>query len=182
MKARPRYAENKIAEVMSGIFNDYGLPSVERKPVIGRKGPDLTWNEAKIIIDVKSRKAVPLLYKFPTSEVCRYGELLAVKLSDFSLIIGECVQYPCERPISMVVQRWYENMDEWTQNEMPSGISALVLHWPRSKYANAVFVFKEIQWELLNERFSAATSTNQTAGRHEAGGLRDCEEQSRNLP
>lgn len=74
MKARPRRAENRVAEVLSKIFSDVGKSPVKRIPVLGREGPDITWNEVKLIVDVKSRKANPkMMFADP-------GELLIITL------------------------------------------------------------------------------------------------------
>ena len=60
MKATPRKAEREIALVFSQFFSDIGMSPVERIPILGRTGPDITINEANLVIDVKSRKSVPV--------------------------------------------------------------------------------------------------------------------------
>ena len=59
MKARPRRVENRVAEVLTEKFRAMGVDCLyERIPVLGREGPDLTWeknNPLGLAIDVKSR-------------------------------------------------------------------------------------------------------------------------------
>ncbi len=57
MKARPRCVERSVAEALSSILNT----PVERIPVLGRTGPDLTYHPPlNLIVDVKSRINVPV--------------------------------------------------------------------------------------------------------------------------
>ena len=71
--------ENRVAAYLSALFAGIGLSPVERIPVLGRTGPDLTINELGLVVDVKSRQACPKMYF--CGSVCFDGEYLAVPLS-----------------------------------------------------------------------------------------------------
>ena len=125
MKARPRRIENRVAQVLTAQFEPLGLSPVERIPVLGRRGPDLTWNEIKLIVDVKSRKACPK--SFFHEGLFRHQKLLACPVGDITVFNCDLMG---DLPASKQVNRWFHHMDEWTKAEMPSGITALVLHLP----------------------------------------------------
>lgn len=148
MKARPRNAENRIAEELTLALGPHVLGDFvfERIPVIGRRGPDLTYpNPLDLAIDVKTRLSVPkgLFKQFPISEpdwdshcvvvadffVCRVH---AIK---YSLLSG---RWACTDWRSEQVWNWYRNMARWTVTN-PS-IPALILHRPRMKYRDSVFI------------------------------------------
>jgi len=150
MKARPRRAEREIAGLLSGFFIQYGLGPVERIPVLGREGPDISMNELSIAIDVKSRLSVPKMAladkdRFLFSEkngetllCCRLTTLFNHLIKPFSIV------YTLEDPpeTSKTVYEWYSHMAKWALYH--DAIPALVLHRPRMPFANATFVIK---WE-----------------------------------
>ena len=87
MKARPRRAEREVARHLSSFFEALGLPAVERIPVLGRTGPDITWNEFKLIVDVKSRLSVPKGISIPKGKVYRGGlNWFGVRLEEIPLL------------------------------------------------------------------------------------------------
>ena len=65
MKARPRSVENEVAKYLSRKFAALELDPVERVPVLGRAGPDVSINQSQLAIDVKSRKEVPKIILCP---------------------------------------------------------------------------------------------------------------------
>lgn len=138
MKARPRRAERKIAEILSDFFSLYGYSPVERVPVIGRTGPDLQINDFELIVDVKSRLEVPKGVIFDRL-VC-FGDYFAVPLE----MLGELPISEAEPVLfsSVQVDQYYNHMDEWTVKHHPSGITALVLHRPKMPFGKAMFILK----------------------------------------
>jgi hypothetical protein len=55
-KAVERFVAAEFNSVLSGIGN---YSSIERIPLLGREGPDLTVNELGLVINVKSRSRIP---------------------------------------------------------------------------------------------------------------------------
>lgn len=164
MKQRPRRAENGAAAELSVWFEKYGLAPVERQPIIGRTGPDLTLNELELVIDNKSRKKVPDLAVITTPEIIRIGpSFLGVRIRDLDLLLTD--MEPRQVPGSVTVADWWLHMDEWRRSHKPNGISCLVLHKPvdikggkrtqRQAYADATFVIKVNSREVLNERITS---------------------------
>ena len=153
MKARPRSVEREVARALSRFFIQNGLSAVERIPVLGRTGPDITIGELGLVIDVKSRLEVPKSCFAARDAVMAYaGELVGLRLADIRLLTEEArvVQVPFH---SVLVQRWYAHMDDWTQQFHPGGISALVLHRPKMPIGDALLILSRenrrrlIQWK-----------------------------------
>jgi len=139
MKPRPRRVEREVAALLSNFFLFIGYPPVERIPVLGRIGPDISLNELSLVVDVKSRIEVPVGAFF--DHVVSYRDLYYAvplsKLSDLLISEGEVVPFKSKQ-----VDAWYAHMDEWTQNHQPDGISALVLHRPKLPYGRAMLILK----------------------------------------
>ena len=137
MKQRPRSAENKIAALFTNVFTLYGYAKVERIPILGRTGPDLTINEAKLVIDAKSRLETPESLIIPC--FVSHGEVLAVpvcKMDWLTKFDPQPVNY-----LTKTVEGWLDHMHEWTTENMPDGISGIVLHRPRLPFEKTVLVF-----------------------------------------
>jgi hypothetical protein len=140
MKARPRGVEREVASCLSNLLSDIGSPTIERIPVLGRTGPDLTYHpRLNLIIDVKSRKAVPISMLAHARCPFRAGDLIGVRLEDLLWYPGALQGAP--RPLSKVVLDWWNHMDEWTRQYVPEGISALVLHRPRMPIGHSTVIF-----------------------------------------
>jgi hypothetical protein len=135
MKSRPRATERRVAEILSDAFTGNGYKPVKRIPVLGRTGPDISLNELKFVIDVKSRIEVPRFVYLP-------GGPALVSFPDMSLVGFklECMleflngamreyDWLASRPgVSVIVKNWYDHMNEWTKENEPEGITMLVLH------------------------------------------------------
>jgi hypothetical protein len=140
MKARPRTLENRIADALNTHFDYLGLSPVERIPVLGRTGPDLTINEMNLVVDVKSRQEVPKELFFPLLVPFRFEDLVAVRISSFlSLLDCECYAAPVDFT-SKIVRGYYEHMDKWTRAKKPDGISCVILHRPKMPIGSSVVI------------------------------------------
>jgi hypothetical protein len=136
MKERPRSVEREVALHLSNFSRLYRFKPIERIPILGRTGPDLTINELKLVVDVKSRLEVPkgIFY----CALVEFDGMLAVPLRQ----LGEIV---CSDPrpvdfISKTVRDYYVHMDAWRRENFPDGISALVLHRPKKPIGLAMFI------------------------------------------
>lgn len=153
MKPRPRRAENTIADLLSSEFEKVGLSRVERKPIIGRTGPDVTLNEMMLVVDAKTRLQVPRNY-FKHRTTTKAGDHVFFPISMLSNP-PDVLSYHAS---SILVQRWLDHMDEWRRRECPDGISMLVLHRPKMPYGECLVVIKysdlkeyQRRWKLLSK-------------------------------
>lgn len=156
MKPRPRQAENRVAEILSDFFSSHGLSPVERIPILGREGPDLTLNEARLVIDVKSRQTCP---KGFFDAVQRTGKAAAGEIAIFRLdalseaLVENQGVYNIMRN-SKTVNDWLVHMDEWMNDNISDGIPAVIIHQPNLPYGNAVLVMYQSDVGLLRERIN----------------------------
>lgn len=158
MKQRPRRAENRVAEELSKWFESLHCSPIERKPVIGRTGPDFTINQLKLVIDVKSRLSVPNGYTVPTSELTRfYGHppLLGIQLKKLDDLLDMDRTPRRHEFASSTVYAWYHHMKEWQVNNLPDGLVCLVLHRPGMHFDKASLIISEDDRMVLYERISS---------------------------
>lgn len=145
MKARPRRVENRVAEELTKWFERHGLGPVQRIPAVGGRGPDITWNELGLVVDVKSRKKNPKSLQIAEEIVIRSGEYTGVRLRDLDLLLE--VTHEEERPFSKVLENYYTHMDAWRglhPYRLPDGgLTAIILHWPGANIDNSVLFAKE---------------------------------------
>jgi hypothetical protein len=123
MKSAPRRAENAVAMILSKHFANIGVDAVERIPVTGRVGPDITLNRLKLVVDVKNRAEVPDGIFHDT--LVEFGDFLAVPLDKFGTIFSEPVEIFFK---SKIVSGYYLHMKEWTDAHEPDGIACVILH------------------------------------------------------
>jgi hypothetical protein len=150
MKARPRHAENRIAQEFNRMLIPLGYDPVERIPVLGRTGPDLTINQSGLVIDVKSRQQCPKSY-FNETILLMSLTTAAVCVGDLP-IINSILAEPL-RP-SVMVNRWLDHMDEWRKENHPDGISMIILHKPGLPYGKSMAVFYLSDIGRLKQIFS----------------------------
>jgi len=172
MKGRPRRIENRVAEEMSKFYESIDMSPVVRIPVTGRTGPDISLNEMKLAIDVKSRKSCPIKIRPNRGELtyvrhphllsgtrwvgCQIQDLASIKVAqhfshDYTLR---------EVKPSKMIQNWLDHMDEWSQQQYITTqdeglISALVIHNPGNQVKSAVLIVK--QWEVFHDRVTNRT-------------------------
>ncbi|HZW02481.1 MAG TPA: hypothetical protein VFF68_01040 [Anaerolineaceae bacterium] len=136
MKARPRRIEREVAKYLTEVFGE----PFERIPVLGRTGPDLSVNHTRLVIDVKSRLSIPKGIYPPNGQLTLFGVggLVGCRLADLACI--HTIDRFCQMEPYKCVQQFYAHMDQWRAEQLPDGITALVLHRPGMKIAGALFV------------------------------------------
>lgn len=158
MKPRPRRVENRVAEELSAFFVQYGLSPVERIPILGREGPDITINELQLVIDVKSRKQIPDCFTISASGSVIFSHFaFGVRLGELELLRKNYFYYTGSH-VSKTVARWYNHMDEWRKDKLPDGITALVLHRPGTPILYSTFLIAEKDREVLVERLDSLSN------------------------
>jgi hypothetical protein len=155
MKAAPRNAEREIARILSEFFVSLGMSSVERIPVLGRTGPDITINEFGLVVDVKNRLEVPKGYFH--DGLTSFGELLGFPISEMNSVKGEPAE---EWPASKTVTAWFWHMDEWRVKYCKQGITALVLHRPnqRMPFGKSMVIISKLQKEYFAQCLPSQTT------------------------
>ena len=141
MKSRPRRVEREIAKILTEKFIQHGYDPVERIPVLGRTGPDISLNAFGLVVDVKSRIQVPK--GCIVNEATMFGDLIGIPVSEMDHLIEPV----SDGPVSILVQRWFWHMDLWRVSKAPSGITALVLHRPKLPYGESILIIHKTQKE-----------------------------------
>lgn len=138
---------------MTEHFSEMGLSSVERIPVTGREGPDVSVNESKIAIDVKSRQCVPVCFSPNGDKICQsLNGFFLVHLDQFKkLYTDEEPQASLAFP-SIQAEKWFDHMKTWA--DQYGAIPALVLHRPGTKIDHAVFVISIKDRKRLKEVYN----------------------------
>jgi hypothetical protein len=160
-KAVERGVAEELNRVLSGVGN---FSPVERIPLLGRDGPDLTMNETGLVINVKSRQNISGKLFPRSNEMLYVGDLVCLRMTDLCKLMD---YYNARRTMTKNtvdpvkhLQDWYDTMEEWTQQlknghstttimrhsqmsveawtkEFKSNcISAIILHRPRMPYGN----------------------------------------------
>ncbi len=155
MKARPRSVEREVAAFLSQLLSDTGN-LIERIPVLGRTGPDLTYHPPlNLIIDVNSRLQVPQCML--AAKLCVFET--ANNLTGFRL--EDLLQLPyfeisaAVRPASVIVADWWAHMDLWRLDHEPKGISAIILHRPRMPIGHATVIISSSDRSELCHRLAS---------------------------
>ena len=128
---RWKSVERSTAAYLTRILSDTrNMSPVERIPLLGREGPDLTINETLLVINVKSRKRIPVRLMAPAKTLLWSGDLVGFRLDHLleftSCDMGTKITDPWKQ-----LDEWYAHMDQWTRQFQADGISAIFLHRPR---------------------------------------------------
>lgn len=152
-RARWKGVETRVARKLNEILSDVGNFSlIERIPILGRTGPDLTINETGLVIDVKSR-AIISAQMFPAKyEAIQSGDLVSLRLNQMDR--GVYLWSKTKKNENKQVTSWYEHMDEWTQKNSPDGISCIILHWPGMPIGNAAMVIHQKDLRRLYDKLN----------------------------
>jgi hypothetical protein len=130
VKGRPRSIEREVAHWITRLSAPKGYAPVHRIPVLGRAGPDLTINEFGLVIDVKSRLSVPESVFVNLHGMIALAGLVGVRLDDLGLLLDPTIKPWYFPKPSIVVQRWFNHMDEWRREYRYGDVTCLVLHRP----------------------------------------------------
>ena len=154
-KAVERSVAAELNEVLSGIGK---FSPIERIPLLGREGPDLTVNETGLVINVKSRQILkPRLFPQP-KQLLIIGDLVCFRLEDMPHI-KDLVSNAETEPLKKLVD-WYWFMDKWTKEFKPDGISCIIIHRPRLPIGKSGIVIHINDLKRLSCQFQQTTHSN----------------------
>jgi hypothetical protein len=148
MKDRPRYVERETARRLTALFLSIGMSPVERIPVLGRDGPDISINESKLVIDVKSRGKIPS-FCMKAEGIIQIGPLVGVRLRDLLKIAD--LPTSEDRGFTKQVLEWWAKLEFWKQQNYPAGITTIILHKPRVDILDATVVFHHLDLQIVKE-------------------------------
>ncbi len=153
MKARPRSVERGVATHLSKLFKQIGHAPVERIAVLGRTGPDLSYNDIRLIIDVKSRLKVPQSHLAGLLPFLTEDGLIGIRLERLLELRWQIASFKAKlSPSSRTVWGWWEHMDDWRRDHEPQGVAALVLHRPRMPIGHATVIIHSLDRSRLCQR------------------------------
>lgn len=155
MKARPRSVENRVADALNEHFKSLAVSPVERIPVLGRTGPDISLNELGLVVDVKSRKEISKTIFFPLMCPFYFDGLLGVRLANFDTLWEEEERDDRPPPFldfsSKMIRDYLDHMEEWTKEHAKGGVSCVVLHRPEMPIGSSVAVIYQTSRRRLIE-------------------------------
>ncbi len=149
MKAVPRMAERKVAEILSEFYMSLGCRPVKRIPVLGKTGPDIELNEFNFAVDVKSRISIPASLLAKSGELIVAPGMIGFRISDVGKL--EALRRQDVRS-SVTVKRWLDHQHEWTTKNTQDGISAIALRRPGMRMDATTIIILETQEQLWNQR------------------------------
>ena len=157
----------EVANRLTAFFVNVNLGPVERLPVIGRTGPDITMNQLGLVVDVKSRLEVPKsVFEVEPGRVMRMQNYNIMRLADLDLLLEYDLPFQVNHKYSKMVRRWFVHMNRWRCANQPNGFTALVLHKPRMKYDDAVLVVQ--RYKKLHARLKRyAEKKDVRGGQHD---------------
>jgi len=175
-KSTWKVVEKKIAEELNKYFSKIGMKNVERIPILGRNGPDLTVNESGLLIDVKHRLTNPKYLQLEDKQVAQVGSsLLMVKVKDIKLL-AETEKIDIILRGSRIVRGYYDHKYSHSRQKryMPNGdvIPCNILQYPNCKYQDSVIIISKSDRSLLNERVSNSAKYGNGSGRKNKPGTK----------
>jgi hypothetical protein len=140
-RARWKASERTIAALLNKTLSDVGeFKPIERIPILGREGPDLTVNESGLVVNVKSRLEIPTSLFPQPFHILFCGDLVIFRLTEIEFLYS-AVMDPAPIAPSKMLMDWWELMEKWTREFEPErGISAIILHRPRMPYGDVAVV------------------------------------------
>jgi len=150
-RRRWKRVEVRVAEILSEIFSDIGKDPVTRIPLLGRTGPDISFNEVELIVDVKSRHEVPKSCLAVKGQALRLGDMLGFQIEDLPNLAGLS---PFTASPSRLVSRWMSHMHEWKVNNVPTGITCVILHRPHMPVGQSTVIIYAKERNALCQRLA----------------------------
>lgn len=145
-RGRWKDVERRVATELNRVLSDVGeFTPVERIPLLGRAGPDLTVNETNLVVNVKSRLKIPVGCFPKAGEMLEFAPksadgLVCFRLEELSRI-DRLFNYMPTKPSKQIID-WWQWMDKWTKEFQPAGITCIVIHRPRMPIGHAGVVLQ----------------------------------------
>ena len=153
-RKRWKRVEVQVAEELSKHFSDVGHTPVERIPLLGRTGPDITYNDIELIVDVKSRREIPKSSLAVKGEMLEMGDMIGFNLADL-LRFGRLPSLTAEP--STLVATWLAHMHEWKIQHLPTGVSCIILHRPKMPIGDSTVIIYSKERNILWTRIAASS-------------------------
>jgi hypothetical protein len=150
-RRRWKRVEVRVAEILSEIFSDAGKEPVERIPLLGRTGPDISYNQVELIVDVKSRHEVPKSSLAVKGQALLLGDMLGFQLEDLPNLAGLS---PFTATPSRLVSGWMSHMHEWKEENCPTGITCVILHRPNMPVGESTVIIYSKERNALCQRMA----------------------------
>lgn len=145
-RARWKDVERRVATQLNAVLSDVGkFAPIERIPLLGREGPDLTVNELGLVINVKSRQAIPERLFPCRNEIIFTGDLICFRLEEFAGMTGRGwinADWTPARPWKQLAD-WYLWMDKWTKQYRRECVTSIIIHRPRMPIGHAGVVITQ---------------------------------------
>ena len=128
---RWKAVERATAAALNAVLSDVGnFTPIERIPLLGREGPDLTINEVGLVINVKSRAIIPPRLFPQAKQLLHISDLVCFRMEDLCRVSSFPI-LAAATPSWKKLKDWWEFMDKWTKEFQPDGITAILIHRPR---------------------------------------------------
>jgi hypothetical protein len=150
-RKRWKRVEVRVAEILSEIFSDIGIDPVVRIPLLGRTGPDISFNEVELIVDGKSRREVPKGCLAVKGQALRLCDMLGFQLEDLPNLASLS---PFTASPSRLVAMWMSHMHEWKVNNVPTGITCVILHRPHMPVGQSTVIIYAKERNALCQRLA----------------------------
>ena len=150
-RRRWKRVEVRVAEILSEIFSDAGKDPVERIPILGRTGPDISYNQIELIVDVKSRHQVPKGSLAVKGQALALRDMLGFQLEDLPNLANLS---PFTATPSRLVSGWLSHMHEWKIQNVPTGITCVVLHRPHMPVGQSTVIIYAKERNTLCHRIA----------------------------
>ena len=145
-RARFKDVEKEVAKCLTDVFST--SEKFYRIPITGRTGPDITVNETNLVIDVKSRLVIPNFMFAGENVVNNYNyQFFGTRIENLTefpkLTTFPELEASEILPMSNLVLKWWNHMDEWAQKYHPGGIATIILHRSRMPIGQATVVIHQ---------------------------------------
>lgn len=151
-RKRWKSVEVNVALHLSGIFSDVGHSAVKRIPILGRTGPDISYNDIGLVVDVKSRLEVPKSSLATKGKTLRMGNMLGFCLAD--MLEFERLTSLTAEP-SIIVSTWLSHMNDWKVKHLPTGITCVIIHRPKLPIGESTVIIYAHERNTLWTRITA---------------------------
>src|SRR5512144_3154633 len=114
-RERWKSVERNVASQLNALLSDVGnFTPIERIPLLGREGPDLTINEVGLVINVKSRAIIPPRLFPQAKQLLHISDLVCFRMEDLCRVSSFPI-LAAATPSWKKLKDWWEFMDKWTK-------------------------------------------------------------------